>query len=277
MAASTGERPLQGKVALVTGASRGIGHAIAVELAQLGADIALTARTVEPRGDDLGGTIGETAAAVEAAGSTALAIAGDLNRLADRERIVADALAAFGRVDILVNNAADTGDNVFRGFWETTEDDWAAQINLNLNAMYSLMKACAPSMREHGGGLIVNLGSMRGVPEGLDGGGGKIAEGVFLGAAYPTSKVAIFTMSTLVAQQLAEHGIAVLTLNPGGAATESFKHNARQYGWDPALGTPVWMPAKTVGHIATSDDPMAWAATFVDAVTFATEKGLAPS
>lgn len=114
MEASTGERPLQGKVALITGASRGIGHAIAVELARLGADVALTARTVEPRGDGLTGTIGETAAAVEAAGSTALAIAGDLSRQADRERIVTETLAAFGHVNILVNNAADTGDNVFR-------------------------------------------------------------------------------------------------------------------------------------------------------------------
>ena len=277
MDASTRQLPLRGKVALVTGASRGIGHAIAVELAQLGADIAVTARTVQPRGDDLTGTIGETAAAVEAAGSTALAIAGDLTRPTDRDRVAAETLAAFGRIDILINNAADTGDNVFRGFWDTTADDWAAQIDLNLNTMYSLMRACAPSMREQGGGLIVNLGSMRCVAEGLDGTSGKLAEGVHLGAAYPTSKTAIFTMSTLVAQELAEHGIAVLTMNPGGAATESFKHNARRFGWDPAFGTPVWMPAKTVGYIAASDDPMAWAATFIDAVAFATEKGLAPS
>jgi len=277
MEASTRQRPLQGKVALVTGASRGIGRAIAVELAQLGADIAVTARTATQRGDDLTGTIGETAAAIEAAGSTALAIAGDLSRPADRERVVAEVLAAFGRINILINNAADTGDNVFRGFWDTGADDWEAQIDLNLNAMYSLMRACAPSMREHGDGLIVNLGSMRSVPEGLDGTSGKLADGVYLGAAYPTSKVAIFAMSTLVAQELAEHGIVVLTMNPGPAATESFKHNARRFGWDPTLGTPVWMPAKTVGHIATCDDPMAWAATFVDAVAFATEKGLAPS
>lgn len=138
--------------------------------------------------------------------------------------------------------------------------------------MYSLMKACAPSMREQGGGLIVNLGSMRGVTEGLDGAGGKVAEGVHLGAAYPTSKVAIFTMSTLLAQELPEHGIVVLTMNPGAAATESFKQNARRFGWDPALGTPVWMPAKAAGYLATCDDPMIWAATFVDAIVFATEK-----
>jgi NAD(P)-dependent dehydrogenase (short-subunit alcohol dehydrogenase family) len=270
------QRPLQGKVALVTGGSRGIGRAIAVELATLGADVVVTARTVKPRDDDLTGTIGETAEAIEAAGASALAIAADLRDPGDRERVVKETLHRFGRVDILVNNAADTGDNVFRGFWETTPDEWAGQIDLNLNTMYALMKGCAPSMRENGGGLIVNLGSMRDVAEGLSGTGNRITEDVRLGAAYPTSKVAIFAMSTLLAQELAEQGIVVVTMNPGGAATESFKHNARRFGWDPEWGTPVWIPARTVGYLATCDDPMAHAATYVDAVAFAREKELAP-
>jgi NAD(P)-dependent dehydrogenase (short-subunit alcohol dehydrogenase family) len=267
-------RPLHGKVALVTGASRGIGRAIAVELAELGADVVVTARTVEPGGDHLPGTINETADLIERAGATALAVGADLREGADRDRVVAEALARFGRVDILVNNAADTGDNVFRGFWETTADEWSEQVDLNLNAMYSLMKSCAGSMREHGGGLIVNLGSMREIPEGLTGGGGRISEDVRLGAAYPTSKVAIFAMSTLVAQELAEDGIVVVTMNPGGAVTESFVHNAERFGWDPSMGTPVSMPAKTVGYLATCAEPMQHAATYVDAVTFSQERGL---
>jgi NAD(P)-dependent dehydrogenase (short-subunit alcohol dehydrogenase family) len=271
------ERPLEGKVALVTGASRGIGRAITVELAELGASVAVTARTVEPRGDDLTGTIHETASDVERAGSRALAIAADLTRPPDRARVVEETLAAFGRVDILVNNAADTGDNVFRGFWETDVEQWSGQIDLNLNAMFALMKGCAPVMRDNGGGLIVNLGSMHGIPEGLSGGGGRITEDVRLGPAYPTSKVAIFAFSTLVAQELAEDNIVVLTLNPGGATTESFVHNARRFGWDPSMGTPVALPAKTVGYLATCPDPMQYAASFVDAVTFAAEKGLAPA
>src|SRR5262245_46296550 len=141
------DRPLQGKVAIVTGSARGIGRAIAVELAELGADVVVTARTVVPRDDDLTGTIHETAAAIAAAGSRALAIGADLSQPAERERIVREALDEFGRVDILVNNAADTSDNVFRGFEVTTPDEWATQIDLNLNCMYSLMKACVPSMR----------------------------------------------------------------------------------------------------------------------------------
>ena len=265
---------LAGKVALVTGAARGIGRAIALELAGLGADVVVTARTAQPRGDDLTGTIHETAQQIEALGRGALAVPADLRRPEDRDRVVREALDRFGRVDILVNNAADTGDNVFRGFWDTSVEEWAGQIDLNLNAMYALMKACAPGMRDHGGGLIVNLGSMRAIPEGLNGGGGRITETVRLGAAYPTSKVAILAMSTMVAQELAEAGIVVVTMNPGGAATESFAHNARRFGFDFSMATPVAMPTKTVGYLATCSDPMSYAATYIDAVEFAQEKGL---
>lgn len=270
-------KPLQGKVALVTGASRGIGRAIAIRLAELGADVVVTARTVEPRDDDLTGTIGDTAASVRETGVSALAIPGDLHNATDRQNIVDTAFDKFGHIDILVNNAADTGDNVFRGFWETSPDEWAEQFDLNLNAAYSLMKACAPSIRDCGSGLIVNLGSMHDIPEGLNGSGGRITPDIRLGAAYPTTKVAVFAMSTLVAQELAESGIVVVTLNPGGAATESFKHNAARFGWDPSLGTPVWMPAVTVGYLATCEDPMSYAATYIDAVAFVAEKNLAPA
>lgn len=66
----------------------------------------------------------------------------------------------------------------------------------------------------------------------------------------------------------------VVTMNPGGAATESYYHNARRFGWDPSMATPVAMPAKTVGYLATCRDPMAYAATYIDAVAFAREHDL---
>jgi NAD(P)-dependent dehydrogenase (short-subunit alcohol dehydrogenase family) len=271
------DRPLQGKVALVTGSARGVGRAIAVELAKAGADVVVTARTLAPRSDDLTGTINETALAIEDAGSRAFAIQADLSLPADRQRVVDQTFGKFGRVDILVNNAADTGDNVFRGFRETTPEEWSGQMDLNVNTMYFLMKACAPSMRDNGGGLIVNLGSMREVPEGLSGGGGRITENVRLGPAYPTSKVAIFAMTTLVAQELAEDNIVAFTLNPGPAGTESFAHNANRFGFDFAMSTPVAWPAAAVLHVATCDDPMTFAATYVDALAFAEQHGLAPT
>jgi NAD(P)-dependent dehydrogenase (short-subunit alcohol dehydrogenase family) len=246
-----------------------------VELAQLGAHVAVTARTVTPRDDDLTGTIDTTADAIEQHGVGALAIAADLRYPEDRAEVVGGILDVFGRVNILINNAADTGDNVFRGFWDTTPEQWADQIELNLNAMYALMKACAPSMRDNGGGLMVNLGSMRAIPEGLSG-GRRLGGGVRLGAAYSTSKVAVLAMSTMTAQELAKDNIVVLTMNPGGAATESYLHNARRFGWDPYLATPVAMPARTVGYLATCPDPMSYAGRYVDAVSFAREQGLMP-
>lgn len=288
-------RPLEGKVALVTGAARGVGRAIALELAGLGADIVVSARTISARGDDLPGTIGETAAAIEACGSRALAVQADLTIPEDRERLVCEAVEAFRRVDILVNAAADTRESVFKGFWETSVEQWASQFDLNLHAAYALMKACAPMMRDNGGGLIVNLGSMREIPEGIptvrpedileasDRAGSEVRLVMHgeklggLGQAYPASKVALFTMSTTVALELAEDNIVVFTLFPGGAKTENFIRNAKLAGIDPDLGTPVEVPARAVGYVATCADPMAYAALFLDSAKLCQEKGIMPA
>jgi len=264
------DRPLQGKVALVTGAARGIGKAVAVGLGTLGADVLVTARTVAPRGDDLTGTIGETVDDLEAVGARGLAVQADLLDPDDVQTVVDTAMRECGGVDILVNNAADTGDNVFKGFWETTPEVWASQVQLNLNVMYELMHAFAPGMRERGGGFVVNLGSVREIPEGLEN-----ALEVSLGAAYPTTKVAIFAMSTLLAQELAKDGIVVVTLAPGPAVTEAFVHNATRFGFDPSFGTPVDLPVRAVSAIVTSLDPMQYAGRYIDALSFASDGGRA--
>ena len=121
-----------------------------------------------------------------------MAVRTDLLDPADVEHLVDTVMARFGGVDILVNNAADTGDNVFRGFWVTSPDEWQAQVQLNLNVVFNLMKAFAPGMKERGTGFIANIGSLRDVAE--------MGEGVVpqpggpgwrLGAAYPTTKVAV--------------------------------------------------------------------------------------
>src|SRR5262245_32136389 len=96
---------LEGKVAIVTGASRGIGKQVAVELAGRGADVVVVARTVERHGR-LPGTIGDTVAAVEATGRRALAVPADVGVAADLERVARAAVDGFGRIDVLVNNAA---------------------------------------------------------------------------------------------------------------------------------------------------------------------------
>lgn len=265
-------RPLEGKVALVTGAARGIGRELAVELGGLGADVVVTARTETPRGDDLVGTIGMTAAAVEAAGSRALPVRADLLDPDAVGQLADTVMKHFGRVDILVNNAADTGDNVFRGFWETSPEAWAAQVQLNLNVVFNMMKAFAPGMKERGGGFIVNVGSLRDVAELGEGvlpqpGGGRVR----MGAAYPATKTAVYTLTTLVAKELAEDGIVAFTLQPGAAVSESFKHNASRFGFDPSMGIPLDTPARALAAILTSPQPMDYSARYIDAAPFLTQ------
>ena len=93
-----------------------------------------------------------------------------------------------------------------------------------------------------------------------------------LGAAYPTSKVAILAMSTLLASELAKDGIVVFTLAPGPAVTESFVHNVARFGFDPSFGTPVDLPVRAVSKILTAADPMHYAA-YIDAVEFESTTG----
>jgi len=109
MAASVNPNgPLKGKTALVTGASRGIGEAVAVRLAMAGARIVCTARTTDQAESRLPGTLGDTIERIRRAGGQATAVKADLAQAADRERLIEEAVAAYGPVDILVNNAAVT-------------------------------------------------------------------------------------------------------------------------------------------------------------------------
>ena len=264
------ERPLVGKVAVVTGASRGIGKAIALELADLGAGVVVTARTDAPRAD-IAGTIGETARELEARGVPTLTVKADLLEPADLLALGERALAEFGHVDILVNNAAFIGDEVFQSFWEMTPEAWQAQFDLNVNVQFRLMKAFAPIMRERGGGLIVNLGSNDGnVPVGdfpLPRQGG-------LGAAYPTTKAAIVHMTKWVGNELRAAGITAVSLGPGYARSESAELLSAKMGLDVSLAQPVEVAAKVVGYLATCADPLQYAGAFIEASRLASEQGL---
>ncbi len=255
-----GSRSLQGKVAVVTGASRGVGRATAVELAELGASVIVTART-DVRRDDIAGTIGETVETIEKAGGRALAIKADLLVRADIDRLVEETLGSFGPVDILVNNAAYIGEAVFETFWEMSLDDWRNTIELNVNAIFALTKEFAPYMRERGSGLVVNVSSGAGHdPQGaqipLPRTGG-------LGAAYPTSKSAVTQMTAYIGNELREVGIPMIALDPGYARSESAEILSSRMGLDPSLAQPVTVAAKAIGWLATCDDPMAYAGRFV--------------
>src|SRR5258708_2209924 len=122
------ELDLTGKVAVITGASRGVGKQAALDFARRGARVVLAARTVEPD-SKLPGTIGETLGQIEALGGEALAVATDLAKEADLKHLVDAAVARFGGVDILVNNAAATTGTMWeKGFLELTRAEWLYQF-----------------------------------------------------------------------------------------------------------------------------------------------------
>jgi NAD(P)-dependent dehydrogenase (short-subunit alcohol dehydrogenase family) len=150
---------LSGKVAIVTGASQGIGTGIAAALAQAGADLVMSARTPD--------VLEAAAAEVRALGVRVLTVPADVTKAADIEELMRRAHAEYGRIDILVNNA---GGNIGRTFkraplLELSEHDWDECINLNLKSVWMASKAAAPHFIEQGKGTVINLASVAGTQE----------------------------------------------------------------------------------------------------------------
>lgn len=185
------------KVAIVTGAGRGIGRAAAIELAEAGCSVALAARTVPE--------LQEAAQAVRAIGGNAMIAQTDVSRPEDVERMVRATIAEFGRIDILINNAAMT----YRGDVLTTSlDDWNRVLATNLTSVFLCSKHAVPHIIEAGGGVIINVSSinaMRGTGHGL---------------AYTACKGAIDAMTYDMAVRLGPHNVRVISLQPGAIDTE---------------------------------------------------------
>lgn len=250
------DRPLDGKVAVVTGASRGIGRAVAIELARLGAQVVVTARTDAPR-SDIAGSIVETVELITDEGGSAVAMRADLLVDSDLNRLAEDIIDRFGRVDILVNNAAYIGDAVFESVWDMSPESWRAMLELNVTVPWLLAKTFAPTMREEGG-IVVNLSSVAAhvldpsQPSPLPGAGG-------LGAAYPTSKTALNQLTTTVGNELRAVGISMFAIDPGFTRSESTELLAARIGADPAWAHPVEDVAKAIARLVCYPDPMALA------------------
>jgi NAD(P)-dependent dehydrogenase (short-subunit alcohol dehydrogenase family) len=146
---------LDGRVALVSGASRGIGAAIAKRFAEAGADVAVMARTLEPS-PQYEGSLAETVEAINATGRKALAIQSDLSLSADRQRAVSETVAALGPIDILVNNAAVTYIERVESF---SEKRFRLMLEVQVRAPFELTQLVLPSMYERGAGWVLNISS----------------------------------------------------------------------------------------------------------------------
>jgi citronellol/citronellal dehydrogenase len=259
---------LKGKVALVTGASRGIGEAIAVRLAMEGARVVCTARTADAGESRLPGTLNETINRIRAAGGEAIFIKADLARAEDRERLVADATLAYGPIDILVNNAAVT-------FFIPIETFPAKRFDLMMEvqvwAALHLSQLVLPSMQAKQSGAIVSISSGAAIHP------VKPYEGVRPGGTvYGMCKAAIERFSTGLASEVYADNISVNAISPGlvatpgvavhGLITEANKHRV----------SPVEHIAEAVYQIV-SGDPKVMTGRIDHAGPFLEEFGLKAS
>ena len=199
--------PLMGKVALVTGASRGIGEAIAVRLAMEGARVAVSARTAEAGESRLPGTLGDTVERIRRGGGEAVLIKADLAQARERERLVDEAVMALGDIDILINNAAIT---YFTPVAEFTEKRFKLMMEVQVYAPFHLAQLVLPAMKAKRRGWIVNISS----PAGIDPKPPFAARGRG-GTVYGMCKAALERFSTGLASEVFDDGIAVNAVSPG--------------------------------------------------------------
>ena len=243
------EESLKEKIAIVTGASRGIGKFMALGLAEAGASVVVAARTAEPRGG-LPGTIHETVAEIEATGGRALAVACNVREEDSIRDMVNLTLDEFGAVDVLVNNAGIGG---YASFLQMTLREWDLNMAINLRAPFIACQAVAPIMIEQGGGSIINVSSHAAnnifsstLGEDHDAG---IA---LIGQAYGASKAALERLTWGLAAELGPHNIAVNALKPlRPVATEGFRFQRPDADFS-TWATPGDMAKATV-YLASQD------------------------
>jgi 3-oxoacyl-[acyl-carrier protein] reductase len=194
---------LEGKSAIVTGGSQGIGAAISLELAREGADICLTYRKHEAEAKNY-------AAEIEAMGRRALALPCDISVYAEAEATVKAALETFGQIDILVNNAGMNWDGVS---WKMSEDQWDRVIQVNLKGYFNFTRQVAPLFKDQKYGKIINITSINGL------------RGKFGQTNYSASKAGIIGYTKALAKELGAFNVNVNAVAPGLIETAMLKQS----------------------------------------------------
>ncbi|HEY1988383.1 MAG TPA: SDR family oxidoreductase [Acidimicrobiales bacterium] len=246
--------------AIVTGATRGIGKATALALALAGWDVAITGRTQRAgEGHDdsdtgggraLPGSLEETARTIRESGRTSLELVADLHDHPALRGGVDRVIAEWGGVDLLVNNAVDTGPGSMVGIQEVTVDQMESKLAANVVAQLVLVQAVLPGMLEQGGGMVVDVTSHVATadPPGPVGQGG-------WGLAYAASKAAFHRIAPLLAVEFGERGIRAYNLDPGYVETERQKVNAEALGLvGHYIGAPPSVPAAAIVWLAAHPD-----------------------
>ena len=191
------ELSLKNKVVLLTGASRGIGQAAAIGLAKAGADLAIASRKLPD--------LEKVAAEIKKLGRKCVPIATHIGRLEEINSLVKRVLDEFGKIDILVNNAATNPS--MASAMDIDDRAWDSIMNLNLKGLFFLSQAVARSMKEKGGGKIINIASIAGIsPDIL--------------AVYSISKAGVIMATKVMAQQWGQYNIRVNTVAPGLTKTK---------------------------------------------------------
>jgi len=194
------ERPfsLDGKVAMVTGANRGIGRAISLVFARAGADVALVGRNVAQ--------LHEVAGQITKVGQQGLVLLGDVSSRADVRQVVDGALKGLGHIDILVNNAGIGSSGRVE---DVAEEDWDRVIDVNLKSVFLCSQAVIPHMQQQRWGRIVNMASISGE-----------TGGVAAAVPYSASKGGMLAMTKTLARDLAAYGVTVNAICPGQIMTD---------------------------------------------------------
>lgn len=215
---------LHGRVAIVTGASRGIGRTIALGLASAGAAVVANYAANRTAAD-------EVVSQIKAAGGSVVAVQADVGDLAQHERIIAAARDGFGRLDILVNNAAMTRREPFL---EATAEGWDRTVDVNLKGVYFLSQAAACLMVEQRSGKIINISSVHDVRP------------MASNSVYNITKAGLVMLTKSLALELAEQGIQVNCVSPGAILTDETRDRLA----DPAYRGKVLakIPARQIGE-----------------------------